>query len=102
MYSALFKRLGVIQVSEPSVLLETLKLVSVTGAPRGKRVAAFTLSGGDAAMIADTGEKLDLELPQPSSQSTRTLRALLPDIATVSNPLDLTTPLWGDEKKYPR
>jgi acyl-CoA synthetase (NDP forming) len=101
MYSALFKRLGVIQVQSPSLMLETLKLVSVAGAPKGKRIAAFSMSGGDAAMVADAGEKLGLELPQPSKTVAKKLRSMLPDIATVSNPLDLTTPLWGDEEKVP-
>lgn len=102
LYSALFNRLGVIQVDSPAVMLETLKLVSVAGAPAGRRIAAFTLSGGDAAMLADAGEKLGLVLPQPSACTHRELKTLLPAIATVSNPLDLTTPLWGDEENVPK
>lgn len=101
MYSALFDRVGVIQVETPAVLLETLKLISVSGAPAGYRLAAFTLSGGEAAILADTCEKFGLQLTQPSPRAAAELARRLPDIATVSNPLDLTTPLWGDEEKVP-
>ena len=101
LYQALFDRVGVVQVDTPAVLLETLKLVSVSGAPAGRRLAAFTLSGGEAAILADVSERLGLELVQPSRRTAAALARRLPDIATVSNPLDLTTPLWGDEEKVP-
>lgn len=101
LYRALFDRLGVVQVDTPAVLLETLKLVSVSGAPAGRRLAAFTLSGGEAAIVADISERLGLDLVQPSPRTAGELARRLPDIATVSNPLDLTTPLWGDEEKVP-
>lgn len=99
LYSALFDRLGVIEVDSPAAMLETIKLVSVAGAPAGTRVAAFTLSGGDAALLADVSAKIGLTLPPPGPNTATSLREQLPDIATVSNPLDLTTPLWGDSER---
>ncbi|MEM7293075.1 MAG: acetate--CoA ligase family protein, partial [Pseudomonadota bacterium] len=99
LYRALFQRLGVIEVSDAAILLETLKLVSVAGVPKSARVAAFTMSGGDATMIADVGEKIGLDFAQPQSETRVQLTEQLPDIATVSNPLDLTTPLWGDGER---
>ena len=44
--------LGIIRVDAPAQMLETLKFLSVSGIPKGRRVAAFTCSGGDAAMVA--------------------------------------------------
>ena len=99
LYSALFARLGVVEVDSPAQMLETLKLLSVAGAPQGDRVAAFTMSGGDAALVADAADKAGLCTPQPSPCTARELKNLLPEIATVSNPLDLTTPLWGNENR---
>ena len=96
-YQALFERLGIIPVATPSLLLETLKMVTVSGAPSGNRLAAFTCSGGDVAMLADSAEGTGVEFPEPSAAAQSDLTRLLPEIATISNPLDYTTPLWGQE-----
>ena len=97
LYQALFDRVGVVRVGSPSELVETLKMLSIAGAPKGRRVAAFTCSGGDVAMLADMAEDVGLLFPPPSAAIGDRLAALLPEIATVANPLDYTTPLWGDE-----
>lgn len=97
LYDALFARCGVIRVDSPTALLETLKMLAIAGAPRGRRAMAFTCSGGDAAMLADYGERFGLTYAQPSAETAARLRPLLPPIATVANPLDYTTPLWGKE-----
>jgi len=100
-FAALFEQLAMIRVNSPVEMMETLKLLSVSGAPAGRRLAAFTCSGGDAAMVADYCEHAGLELPQPSEETSRQLAKLLPDIATASNPLDYTTPLWGNRQVMP-
>lgn len=97
LYQALFDRLGVVRVDSPAMLLETLKMLTVAGAPTGRRFAAFTCSGGDAALLADHGERIGVSFPQPSASTAEALASQLPPIATVSNPLDFTTPLWGKE-----
>jgi acyl-CoA synthetase (NDP forming) len=101
-FQALFDQLGMIRVESPVEMLETLKFLSVSGAPKGRKLAAFTCSGGDAALVADYCEKIGLELSQPSAATSAALTGLLPDIATVSNPLDYTTPLWGNTEIMPR
>lgn len=95
LYEALFARTGVISVTNPSQLLETLKYLCVVGAPAGRRVAGFTCSGGGATMLADHGEAIGLSFPEVQPAARDRLTALLPPIATVSNPLDYTTPIWG-------
>jgi len=99
LYQALFDRLGVVRVPTPSLMLETLNLLTIAGAPAGQRLAAFTCSGGDVAMLADRGEECGIDFKAPSPAASHTLKSLLPAIATVSNPLDYTTPLWGHEEK---
>ncbi|MGB5705692.1 MAG: acetate--CoA ligase family protein [Arenicellales bacterium] len=101
-FQALFDQLGVIRVDAPAEMLETLKFLSVSGAPKGNRIAGFTCSGGDAAMLADRCDRACLELPRPVEQTKATLTQLLPDIATVTNPLDYTTPLWGNREVMPK
>ena len=99
LYEALFARTGVISVTNPSQFLETLKFLCVVGAPKGRRLAGFTCSGGGATMLADYGEKIGLTFPAVDSAQQSELTALLPDIATVSNPLDYTTPIWGQAER---
>lgn len=101
-FRALFEQLGIIRVDSPVAMLETLKFLSVSGTPKGRRIAAFSCSGGDAALLADYCHKVGLELPQPSVAVSKKLARLLPDIATVSNPLDYTTPLWGNTEVMPK
>lgn len=97
MYDALFERLGVIRVDTIPQLMETMKFVSTAGLPKGNRLAVFTCSGGDGLMTADVAEAIDLPLPQHSPAQVAELRTQLPNFATISNPLDYNTSLWGHE-----
>lgn len=95
LYDALFDRLGIIRVDSPAQLLETVKFLCVAGVPKGPRLAGLTCSGGGATMLADYAERLDLSFTPPDAATAERLRAQLPATATVSNPLDYTTPIWG-------
>ncbi len=97
MYDALFERLGVIRVDSLPQLMETMKFVSTAGFPKGNKLAVFTCSGGDGLMTADIAEAIDLPLPQHSPEQVADLRSQLPHFATISNPLDYNTSLWGHE-----
>ena len=78
LYQALFDRLGVIRVSTPAELLETLKLLCVAGVPGGDRVAAFTCSGGAAAMLADHVQGARAAISAAVRTDRRTPRAMPP------------------------
>jgi acyl-CoA synthetase (NDP forming) len=95
LFQALFDRLGIIRVSHPVQLLETLKYLCVAGIPKGKRLVGLTCSGGGATLLADHAEKIGLEFTRPSKKTANRLTRLLHYTATVSNPLDYTTPIWG-------
>ncbi len=97
LYDALFARLGIMRVDAIDALLETAKLASVVGVPKGDRLAVFTCSGADNLMTADLAARRGLKLPELSTEQTAALRALLPSFASISNPLDYNTSLWGDE-----
>ena len=99
LYQALFDRLGIIRVTTPAQMLETLKFLCVAGVPEGDRIAGITCSGGAAAMLADYAEALGLRFPPPSGEAAGRLAPRLPHTATVSNPLDYTTPIWGEPEK---
>ena len=99
LYDALFDRLGIIRVSSPAQLLETTKFLCVAGVPKGHRLAGLTCSGGGATMLADYAERLGITFTPPDAETEASLRGLLPQTATVSNPLDYTTPIWGIAEK---
>ena len=99
LYNALFNRVGIIRVHSVPEFLETLKFISISGIVKGKKVAGFTCSGGGATMLADYGEKINLSFIQPSKKVSNKLKKYLPKTATVSNPLDYTTPIWGIPEK---
>jgi acyl-CoA synthetase (NDP forming) len=97
MYDALFDRLGVIRVNSVPDLLETMKFISIAGLPKGKNLAVFTCSGGDGLMTADIAEELDIPLNPHSPEQVADLKTQLPNFASVTNPLDYNTSLWGHQ-----
>ncbi|QEX21728.1 hypothetical protein FRZ61_16570 [Hypericibacter adhaerens] len=99
LYSTLFDRLGVVRVRELSELLETAKLLSIGGVPADNRLVVFTCSGGDSLMTADRSAEVGVELPNFPPKTAASLRAQLPNFATVNNPLDYNTSLWGHKDK---
>ena len=50
-------------------------------------------------MLADYAAPIELDFVQPSSHTAAALTQLLPHTATVTNPLDYTTPIWGDYER---
>ena len=50
-------------------------------------------------MLADKAEDIGLKFPNFNKEKSDKLVGLLPEIATLSNPLDYTTPIWGQPEK---
>lgn len=97
MYQAMFDRLGILRVHSLGELLETLKIAALCELPKGDRIGVLTCSGGDSALMADSLDHYGLQLPQLTQTQNDQLRRLLPDFASLSNPLDYNTSIWGDE-----
>ena len=95
---AVFERFGLIPVRDLPEMLETLKFLVTSGAPRGRRTAIVTASGMHSALAADAAEAAGLDVAYPSAASLEAQREVLPDIATPGNPLDLTTYYWGQRE----
>jgi acyl-CoA synthetase (NDP forming) len=102
MYDALFSRTGVIRARSIPEMQEQLKLLAVWGAKPGRRLVVFSTSGGDSGMAADYCDAAALELPQPVPAATKAVRAVLPDYGAVSNPLDFTAVMWGQQEPLTR
>lgn len=94
-YQALFDRLDIIRVETPEDLLETAKVVSVTGIPEGLRLAVMTCSGGDSGCVADIVEPLGIELPELDQRQHDDIARHMQAFTTIANPLDYNTSNWG-------
>ncbi len=92
---ALFDRLGIRRAHTLSELLETLKLLTVAGPLAGRRVVSLSCSGGEAAIMGDAFSGVGLECPAPS-RTERIAEAFRIRPASVGNPLDYNTRIWGD------
>ena len=95
LWSALFERLGIVEVNTPKALVETLKLIGMIASPCGPGLVAAADSGGYAALIAEQGKRLNLEFPVPTDAQRSALRTRLPDLVSISNPLDYNLPWKG-------
>ena len=67
--------------------------------PSAGGIAVLTCSGGDSALAADECARLGLRLPSFAPVTAERLRDLLPDAATIGNPLDYTALIWGDVER---
>ena len=97
-YAALFERLAISRADSPAMLLEQLKALSITGPLPGNRLAVFTCSGGESALVSDLAARHGIALPQPSRAQHEALRAVLPDFANIVNPLDYNTGIYGQRE----
>ena len=96
---ALLRRLGIAQVASLSDLLETLMLLHAAGPLPGNRIAALSCSGGEASLVADQAEGLDLVFPALGPDQAGALRAALGPRVALANPLDYHTYIWGDPER---
>jgi acetyl-CoA synthetase len=97
LYGALFERLGIARVADPTEFLETLKFLHTCGPLAGARAASLSCSGGDASLVADLGHGLALEFPPLGEASTTRLAEVLGPLVPIHNPLDYQTYIWGDQ-----
>jgi acetate---CoA ligase (ADP-forming) len=86
---AAFRQLGVVRVRSVEDLMITAGLLAAGPLP-GPRLGVVTPSGGASEIIADRAQDEGLELPEFGPATTSALAAMLPEFATVANPLDVT------------
>ena len=99
LYNALFERLGIARVETVPEFLETLKLINVLGVIEHGGVASMSCSGGEAGMMADLIDGLEINFPSLSSSYKAKVKQTLNDYVEVDNPLDYHTFIWGDRKR---
>lgn len=94
--TALLKRLGIAEVHNLDVFLETLKFLHFAGPLSSRRITSVSCSGGEAGLMADTCEDLSLEFPDLSKEQHKQLFDCLGPKVNLANPLDYHTYIWGD------
>jgi acetyl coenzyme A synthetase (ADP forming)-like protein len=86
---ALFRQAGVIRAGTLEELVDAAALLSSQPLPRGRRVGVLTNAGGLGILCADACAAVGLELPALSEETRAALRPLLPEDASLANPVDL-------------
>lgn len=96
-WEAFCQRFGIVEVSSPKALVETLKLLTVAGLPSGNRVSIVSYSGGLNGLAATRAIRDGLTLPMPSEPNQRLLEKDLPETVAINNPLDLNIPFRASD-----
>lgn len=96
-FAALLEEAGVALACDPGELLELARCLAAPAArPSGRGgLAVLTCSGGDSGIAADLAARRGLSLPELAPRTRARLAELLPAAASVGNPLDYTSMLWG-------
>lgn len=100
-FDALFKKYGVIRVDDMEDLMETCLMFSILDKKVSSgQIAICNVSGGEAAISADSCFRQGLELGDYSPETIEVIRSRLPGFASINNPLDMTSALVRDHDNY--
>jgi acetyltransferase len=88
-FEAAFEKSGVLRAGSAEQMFDWARALADCPLPRGKRVAVLTNAGGPGVIAADALELNALELAQLSTTSFNKLSDLLPQAASVHNPVDM-------------
>ena len=86
---AVLDRTGVIRVDTMEQLLDLAHLFAAQPAPRGHRLGVIGNSGGPEILTTDAAARVGLELPTLTARTAAELRAIVPTVASTTNPVDL-------------
>jgi acetyltransferase len=101
-YDGFFKQKGVIRVFDIDELVEVANLFARYKPPAGDRVAILSSSGGSGALLADLAADYRLSLPHPSARTREQLKDIVPAVASIVNPMDITTQFMNDPEANSR
>ena len=99
LFSFFFERLGIARVNSVPEFLETLKLLSILGVIDHNGVASMSCSGGEAGMMADLIDGLEITFPSLTENHKNEFKQTLNEYVEVDNPLDYHTFIWGNRKR---
>ena len=94
---ALFAQCGVLRVDTVEELFDAAMAFGNAPMPEGPRVAIVTNAGGPGIIIANACESRGLEVSPLSGGAQARLRELLPEEASVANPVDMIASARAEE-----
>ncbi len=86
---ALLAQCGVLRADSIEELFDIAMALEEQPVPAGNRVAILTNAGGPGIIIADACESAGLEVAELTPETQGALRAILPEEASVRNPVDM-------------
>ena len=89
LYSAVFRRAGVVRVDEIEDLFNASEALSRVSSPRGPRLGIVTNAGGPGVMASDRLLSLGGELAELTEDTDAKLAEALPSFAARGNPVDV-------------
>jgi acetyl coenzyme A synthetase (ADP forming)-like protein len=95
-YKCAFERTGVIRVESIEHLFDVAAALTYQPLPAGDRIAVVTNAGGPGIMMADKLEMAGLKVADLNKETTEKLAAVLPQAASVQNPVDVLGDAGGD------
>ena len=93
---AMLKQCGVIRIRNVQELFDTASAFASQPLPKGRKVAIVTNGGGPGIMATDALVGAGLTLAELGESTKRALKALLPDEASVQNPVDMIAGAGAD------
>ena len=92
---AVLRQLGVIRVTDTHELYETAMMLRTKRHPAGRRLAATTVSGGNAVLLVDLAAGAGFSFPDYQPDTQERLATVLPKLGTTANPTDVTNMAIG-------
>jgi acyl-CoA synthetase (NDP forming) len=102
-WDAIFREEGVIEAGSLEQLIDIVLYLSTTDLsklPKGNGVASVVFGGGGGVLSADQCVRHGLQTPPLTDQTTAKLKPLVPPIASIGNPIDLTPQAFNQEKWF--
>ncbi|MCF8069685.1 MAG: acetate--CoA ligase family protein [Desulfobacterales bacterium] len=84
-----FKRAGIIVIENPDELFSAAETLANLPPIKNNKVAILADGGGHATIAADILSDLGVEIPRLSEHTQNKLRQILPEAASVRNPVDV-------------
>ncbi len=94
--AAALRQAGCLLVDDVDELTDLAALLQRYPQPGSGGLGICTFSGGSGVLIADHATRAGVPLPDLGRETAAELEALLPDIAAIGNPTDLTTAVLQD------
>jgi acetyl coenzyme A synthetase (ADP forming)-like protein len=96
-YATAIKQSGGLRVGGAQEFVDLATAFALQPIPAGNRVAIVTNAGGPGILVTDNIEKAgNLEMASLTAETTATLRANLPAVASVGNPIDVVGDAGAD------